>query len=63
LAPALKNWSQATFGLTRKKIWRLEQQLFYLPGHHMSEFVIREERDVECALCELFECEVVMARQ
>jgi hypothetical protein len=29
----------------------------------MSEFVIREERDVERALCELFECEVVMARQ
>jgi hypothetical protein len=63
LAPALKRWSQETFGSIRKKIRRLEQKLFYLRGQSISDSIIQEERDVEQSLGELFESEEIMARQ
>jgi hypothetical protein len=63
LAPALKKWSQETFGSIHKKIRRLEQKLFFLRGQPILNSIIQEERDVERSLGELFECEKIMARQ
>jgi hypothetical protein len=63
MAPTLKDWSQATFGSVKKKIRRLEQQLFVLRGQQLSDASVREERDIERQLCELFECEEIMAKQ
>jgi hypothetical protein len=63
MAPTLKDWSRATFGSVQKKIRRLEQQLFFLRGQAMTDAMLKEERDIEHQLCELFECEEIMARQ
>jgi hypothetical protein len=59
----LRDWSRATFGLVHKQIWKLEQQLFFLRGQPVSEASVKEEHDIECKLCDLFECEESMARQ
>lgn len=63
MAPALKDWSRTTFGSVRKQIRHLEQQLFYLRGQPLSDATVKGERDTERRLCDLFECEEVMAPQ
>jgi hypothetical protein len=63
MATMLKDWSRATFGSVRKQIRKLEHTLFYLRGQPVTEANIQEERDVERKLCDLFECEEIMARQ
>jgi hypothetical protein len=63
MAPTLKDWSRATFGSVQKQIRRLEQQLFHLRGQAVSDSSLKEERDIERKLCDLFECEEIMARQ
>jgi hypothetical protein len=47
----------------KKKIRRLEQQLFFLRGQPLSDASLKEEREIEHQLCELFECEEIMAKQ
>lgn len=47
----------------RKEIQRLEKILKSLRTRPVSDSVIREEREVESQLCELFEREEIMARQ
>jgi hypothetical protein len=45
-----------------EQIRKLEQQLFHLRGQVVSDASIKEEHDIERKLCELFECEDIMAR-
>jgi hypothetical protein len=63
MTPMLRDWSRTTFGSVHKQIRKLEQQLFFLRGQPVSEASVKEERDIECKLCPLFECEEIMARQ
>jgi hypothetical protein len=63
LAITLKDWSRMTFGSVRNQIRRLEQKLFYLRCQPVNDEVLKEECEVELKLCDLFECEEIMARQ
>jgi hypothetical protein len=63
MAPMLRDWSRATFGSVRKQIRKLEKQLFFLWGQSVTEVNVKEEREVERKLCDLFECKEIMARQ
>jgi hypothetical protein len=63
MGPVLKDWSRATFGSVRKQIRRYEQQLSFLRGQPVSDASLKEERDIEHKLGELFVCEEIMARQ
>jgi hypothetical protein len=63
MAPMLKDWSRATFGSVQKQIRKLEQQVHFLRGQPISDVTLKEEREIERKLCDLFECEEIMARQ
>jgi hypothetical protein len=63
MAPMLRYWSRGTFGSVHKQIRKLEQQLFFLHGQPVSEASVKEECDIECKPCDLFECEESMERQ
>jgi hypothetical protein len=63
MASTLKDWSKANFGSVRKQIRNLEQKLFHLRGRQISKENLREERDIEQKLSDLFECEDIMAKQ
>jgi hypothetical protein len=52
-----------TSGSVRNQIRRLEQKLLYLRCQLVNDEVLKEERDVELKLCDLFECEEIMARK
>jgi hypothetical protein len=59
----LKDWSRATFGSVKKKIRQMEGKLRDIREGGLSDDYVEEERKVEAKLCELFECEEIMARQ
>jgi hypothetical protein len=61
MAPMLKDWGRTTFGSIHKQIRKLEQQLFYLRGQPVSDANLMDERGIEGRLCDLFECEEIMA--
>jgi hypothetical protein len=63
VAGSLRDWSRATFGSVRKNIRKLEGRLRYIRGQPFSDLSLKEEREVERELCELFEREEIMARQ
>jgi hypothetical protein len=63
VAASLNDWSRATFGSVRKKIWQLEGRLRDFRELELTEANLKEERDVQRELCELFELEEIMARQ
>uniref|UniRef100_A0ACD5ZWQ4 Uncharacterized protein n=1 Tax=Avena sativa TaxID=4498 RepID=A0ACD5ZWQ4_AVESA len=63
MAPMLRDWSRSTFGSVRKQIRKLEQRLFFLRGQAVTEEYVKEERVIEQKLCDLFECEDIMAHQ
>jgi hypothetical protein len=62
-AKTLKDWSWTTFGSVRKQIKLLERRLFHLRSQAPTYAILQAERDAEHKLCDLFDCEEVMARQ
>jgi hypothetical protein len=63
VAGSLKKWSQETFGSIRRKIKGLERQLLFLRVGPVCDASIKEAREIELKLCEMFEVEETMARQ
>jgi len=63
MATSLKHWSSRTFGSIRKEIKKLERQLAMLRSSSATPAFSVEERRIERKLCDLFECEEIMARQ
>ena len=63
MAGSLQKWSMSTFGSVRKEIKKLERWLAILRSSCTTMVYSEEERSIERKLCELFECEEIMARQ
>jgi hypothetical protein len=63
MAISLKQWSKNTFGSIQKKIRKLEKQLAILRSSSSTPVYSTEERAIERKLCDLFECEEIMAHQ
>lgn len=63
MAGSLQQWSSKTFGSVRKEIKKLEKRLATLRSSGTTSVYSEEERSIERKLCELFECEEIMARQ
>lgn len=63
MAGTLRQWSTRTFGSVRKEIMKLEKRLVRLRSSCTTPVYTDEERSIERKLCELFECEEIMARQ
>lgn len=63
MAISLKQWSTNTFGSIRKEIKKFEQRLAMLRSSRPTPAYSNEERAIERKLCDLFECEEIMARQ
>jgi hypothetical protein len=55
VAGSLKKWSQETFGSIKKKIKGFERQLLFLRVGPVCEASIKEAREIERKLCDLFE--------
>ncbi|KAJ1270996.1 hypothetical protein BS78_06G095000 [Paspalum vaginatum] len=60
---SLKQWNTRTFGSVRKEIKKLEQRLAMLRSSSATPAFSPEERKIEQKLCDLFECEEILARQ
>ncbi|KAK1607761.1 hypothetical protein QYE76_031434 [Lolium multiflorum] len=60
---SLQRWSRDTFGSVKRKIQAMERKLRHLRQSPVSAESLAQEREVEQQLCELFECEEIMARQ
>jgi hypothetical protein len=63
MAGSLRKWSSKTFGSVQKEIMKLEKRLAKIRSSGTTPTYIDEERSIERKLCELFECEEIMARQ